>query len=427
MLEYIDLEYIPDESDMICEFRVTPAEGVSFRKAAENVALESSIGTWTDVGTLNERIARTLKPSVYYMDEQAGYIKIAYPVDLFEPGNIPEILSSIAGNIFGMKILKYLRLVDVKFPEKIVKSFSGPEYGINGVRRILNVYDRPLAGTIVKPKLGLTEDEHAKVAYEAWYGGLDIVKDDENLTSMSFNKFEDRIIKTLDMRDKAESETGEKKIYMANVTAGLREMIKRAEFVKEHGGEYIMVDVITTGWSALQALRDENLKLVIHAHRAMHGALTRHPEHGVTMLVIAKICRLIGCDQLHIGTAGVGKMKGGKKEELAIEEAITTDRQPENPELHLVGQEWYGINTVFPVASGGLHPLLTPELIDIMGKDIIAQYGGGCHGHIDGTVAGAKAIRQSIDAAINGISLEEYAKTHKELARAFETWGKRIN
>jgi ribulose-bisphosphate carboxylase large chain len=141
-------------------------------------------------------------------------VRVAYPIGLFEPGNMPNILSSISGNVFGLKAVKNLRLEDVDFPPEIVHSFKGPKFGVKGVRHLLKVYDRPLVGTIIKPKLGLKTADHAQVAYEAWVGGCDMVKDDENLSSQAFNPFENRVTRTLEKRDKAEDRTGEKKVYL---------------------------------------------------------------------------------------------------------------------------------------------------------------------------------------------------------------------
>jgi len=387
-LEYIDLKYKPKEDDLICEYHVEPYR-VSLKEACENIAAESSIGTWTDVWTMKPEIANRLKPHVFYLDKRTGCVKIAYSSELFELGNIPQVYSAIAGNIFGMKMLKNLRLEDIHFPKILIDSFKGPKFGVDGIRKLLKVKDRPLTGTIIKPKVGLDEKSHAKVAYEAWIGGLDIVKDDENLTSMTFNKFQKRII---------ELETGEKKIYMPNVTAETREMLKRADFVKKQGNEYIMVDILTLGWSGLQTLREdnENLELVIHAHRAGHAALTRNKRHGISMLVIAKTARLIGVDQIHIGTAAIGKMKGAKIEDYEVEEEIEQRFIQEKKGMHILEQDWYDIKPVLAVCSGGLHPGSIPALMKSMGKNIVMQFGGGCHGHPDGTFSGAKAIRQRI-------------------------------
>jgi ribulose-bisphosphate carboxylase large chain len=421
VLDYVDRNYTPNSEDLVCEYYVEP-DGISLEKAAQQIAAESSIGTWTTISTMNKKVAEKLRPSVFHIDRRKSLIKIAYNVNLFEPGNIPQVYSAIAGNIYGMNVLKNLRLEDVQFPEKMVKSFPGPKFGIAGIRKLTGVSKRPLIGTIVKPKVGLNESEHANVAYESWVGGLDVVKDDENLTSMSFNKFEERIRRTLEQRDRAELETGEKKIYMPNITADTDTMIKRAEFVKENGGEYIMIDILTAGWSALQTIRDMDLGMVIHAHRAMHGALTRNHKHGISMLTIAKTARLLGCDQLHIGTA-VGKMEGSAEEIRAIEHEVEDDIVHQNSVKRVLDQNWYGMKPTFAVCSGGLHAGMLPKLIKIMGTDIIAQFGGGCHWHPQGPRYGARGIRQAVEAVMAGESLIAASRKHTELAETVGRFG----
>jgi ribulose-bisphosphate carboxylase large chain len=416
-MSYIDLKYKPDKNDLVCLFRIEPEKRMSIKKAAEDVAAESSIGTWVTVSTMIPRIKK-LGAKVFEIKRK--YVKIAYPLELFEPGNMPQILSSIAGNIFGMKVVKNLRLEDVEWPFEIIKSFKGPLYGIEGVRKLLKIPKRPLCGTIIKPKLGLNEEEHAKAAYEAWAGGIDIVKDDENLSNQSFNNFAKRVLETLKMRDKAEKETGERKVYMPNITAEIDTMLERANFVKEAGGEYAMVDIVTVGWSALENLRNanEDLKLVLHGHRAGHAAFTRG-KHGISMVVVADVVRLIGIDQLHIGTI-IGKMEGVKEEILTIDEEIEKNLIMERS--HRLAEDWHNIKPVFAVCSGGLHPGLVPYLVKTLGNDIIIQAGGGIHGHKLGTRSGAKAMRQAIEATLNNISLKEYSKNHKELNIALKQW-----
>ena len=414
--DFLDLKYKPKEDDLICLFRVEPARGVSIKEAAENIALESSIGTWDEVKTEKEYMKK-LGAKVFSI--KGNYVKIAYPSSLFERGNAPNILSSIAGNIFGMKIVKNLRLEDIKIPSEILKSFSGPKHGISGIRKIMKVYDRPLLGTIVKPKLGLRTLDHAKVAYEAWIGGCDLVKDDENLSSQKFNEFEERLARTLEYADKAEEETGEKKAYLVNVTAETLEMIKRAELVEQLGGKFIMSDVITEGFGALQTLREADFKMAIHAHRAMHAAFTRNKKHGISMMVLADLIRLIGCDSLHIGTV-VGKLEGSLEEVSEIEEEIEKKKVKET-KIRL-SQNWNKIKPVMAVSSGGLHPGHVPFLIKHLGKDIIIQMGGGIHAHPNGTGAGARAARQAVDATMHRISLKQYAKKHSELRMALEKW-----
>nr|VDD89116.1 RuBisCO long chain, Form III-b [uncultured archaeon] len=398
-MDFVDLKYQPSETDLVCTFYVEP-DGISLKEAAGGVAAESSVGTWTELTTEKPYVER-LAARVFSIEGNTA--KIAYPIELFEGGNMPNILSSVAGNVFGLRALGNLRLLDIE----LVKSFKGPRFGIGGIRKLLKVPIRPLVGTIIKPKLGLKTVDHAKVAYDAWAGGCDIVKDDENLSSQTFNPFEERVLKTLEMRDRAESETRERKVYMANITAETETMLKRAEFVLSHGGEYVMVDILAAGFSALQTLRDQDFKLVIHAHRAGHAAFTKNPKHGIAMRVIAKVARVIGVDQLHVGTV-VGKMAETKQEVL---ENVAACKAPLN-----------GLEAVLPVASGGLHPRLVSALMETFGNDFVIQAGGGIHGHKNGTYAGATAMRQAVDATMEGKRLEEYAETHGELRLALELW-----
>jgi ribulose-bisphosphate carboxylase large chain len=403
-IDFVDLKYKPASTDLVCTFHVEP-QGFSLKEVAGGIAAESSIGTWTELTTVKPYVER-LAAHVFAI--KGNIVKIAYPIALFERGNMPNILSSITGNVFGLRALKNLRLNNIMLPAELANSFKGPRFGIDGIRDLLKIHDRPFVGTIIKPKLGLKTVDHARVAYDAWVGGCDIVKDDENLGSQRFNPFEERVVKTLASRDKAEEETGEKKMYMVNITAETDTMLKRAEWVLDHGGEYVMVDILTCGFSALQTLRDQNFKLVIHAHRAGHAALTKNPKHGIAMRVIAKVARIIGVDQLHVGTV-VGKMSETKQEVLENIEALKMEMGKLKP--------------VMPVASGGLHPRLVPALMAIFGKDFVIQAGGGIHGHKNGTVAGATAMRQAVDATLQGIPLEEYGESHGELKVALELWG----
>ena len=213
---------------------------------------------------------------------------------------------------------------------------------------------------------------------------------------------------------------------MPNITAQLSIMKERADFVIEHGGEYVMVDILTIGFSALQEIRDylDDKNTVIHAHRAMHAALTRNIKHGMTMLALAKLMRLIGMDQLHTGTV-VGKMDSGQRVVLEINNVLTEQKISDN-NITMLNQDWGNIKPVLPVASGGLSPLHIPDLIEILGKDVVFQFGGGCHGHPDGTKAGAKAIRQAVDAVLNGHDLKDYAENYAELAKAIKKWDQSI-
>jgi ribulose-bisphosphate carboxylase large chain len=404
--DFLDTGYSPAESDLVCTFRIVPAEDMSMEAAAARVASESSNGTWAALDA-DADVSRLSAVAFALRDD--GTVQVAYPPELFEAGSLPQILSCIAGNIMGMKAVESIRLEDSEWPAALVEGFPGPQFGSAVKHRLLDAGDRPALATVPKPKVGLPTEAHAEVGYEAWVGGVDLLKDDENLTDQGFNPFEERVTRSFERADEAESETGERKDYLVNITAETDEMVRRAEYVDDHGGNFVMVDIITTGWAAVQTVRErtDDLDLAIHAHRAMHAAFDRLPHHGVSMRSLAQFARLAGVDHLHTGTAGFGK--------LANEDTVGINEW-------LAG-ECHGLTDVLPCASGGLHPGIVDRVLDATGRDVIVQAGGGIHGHPDGTRAGAEAFRAAAEAWTAGESLESRAEDVPALATALEKWG----
>lgn len=371
------------------------------KKAALAIAAEQSTGTWTEVrGADNPLAARVVSA-------EGTEVEIGFPEELFEPGNIPQYLSVVAGNLFGLGALKKVRLQDVIFPDSLLSAHKGPRFGIEDARKILGVFNRPLVGTIVKPKVGLDPAGTAAVAAAAVRGGLDLVKDDETLTDQSFCPLIPRLEAVMAALDRVETQTGKKAFYAVNVTAGAEKILARAEQAVDHGANMVMIDVLTAGFSALEEL-SRNLKVPVHVHRTMHGAFTRDKGHGIAMLVISKMVRMTGGTNLHTGSY-TGKMARETEENDLSKEALRGD--------------WHGYKRVFPVASGGVYPAKVYGNLDGYGIDCIIQAGGGVHGHPDGTTAGARAMVQATAAWLKQIPLKEYAKDHKELETALKFWG----
>lgn len=371
------------------------------RKAAIAIAAEQSTGTWTEVrGADNPLAARVIRA-------EGTDVQIGFPEELFEPGNIPQYLSVVAGNLFGLGALKKVRLQDVIFPESLMRAHKGPRFGIEDARKILGVFDRPLVGTIVKPKVGLDPGGTAAIAAAAVRGGLDLVKDDETLTDQAFCPLISRVEEVMSALDKVEKETGKGAFYAVNVTTGADQILERAERAVDHGANMVMVDVLTAGFSALEVL-SRHVDVPVHVHRTMHGAFTRDKGHGISMVVISRLVRMAGGTNLHTGSY-MGKMARETMENDQSRDALR--------------EEWHGLKRVFPVASGGIYPAKVSGNLDGYGIDSIVQAGGGVHGHPDGTTAGAKAMVQAVEAWLKQIPLQEYAKDHKELETALKFWG----
>ena len=400
--------------DLIATYYFRTKEGVDATYAANAIREEQTTGTWTSLSTVNDKTAyvHDLDGSVEDLVElpDGGYLtRICFPHEIFEKGNIPQYLSVIAGNLFGLGKLEAVRLLDIDLPENLCG--CGPKFGIEGVRKIVGteVSGRPHIGTIIKPKVGLNPKDTAQVAYEAALGGLDLIKDDETLTNQTFCPLFERLEAVMDALDRAKDETGKQVLYAVNVTTGGDRIVELAHKAVSAGANMLMVDVLTAGFSAIQALaEDAAINVPIHVHRTMHGALTRNPHHGIAMRPIAKLVRSAGGDQLHTGSVS-GKMGSKAGEVIADNIEITKPLSYLKP--------------VFPVSSGGLHPGKVAAEISKLGTDIILQAGGGIHGHPEGTTAGTRAMLQAAEAAVLGIPAREYSLSHPELAAALAKWG----
>lgn len=296
----------------------------------------------------------------------------------------------------------------------------------------------PILGTVPKPKVGRTAQEQADLARRLWTAGdgtYDFIKDDENLTSLPFNKFDDRAKLVLAVQRELEEKGGKKKIYLCNLThSNLDTMIYRANLIKENGGRCMMIDVVTTGMAAVHTMRLKNPELIIHAHRAMHAFMTRESGSGITgvgslqgfsisMIVLAKIYRLLGVDSLHSGSPKAKMEDYGESEEIM--RILTKDMTEPNTKFHTLGQNWFGKKTVWPVASGGLHPGVMDMVMGKMGKDCYIQMGGGVLGHPKGAERGVEAALEARKAITDGQSVKEFVAAHPDsaLSEAVKLWG----
>jgi ribulose-bisphosphate carboxylase large chain len=418
--DFIDRDYKPRDDELIAYYYFDKADEMSIDDTIGRLASESSIGTWTTLETLDDRIFEMRGRSFENTD---NLVKISYPFVLWEKGNVAQLLSGIAGNIFGMKAVKNLRLIDAKLPVEYVNSFKGPNMGVDAIQRIFKK-EGPLLACVPKPKIGMTVEQHCEVAWDAWSGGIDLIKDDENLTSQKFNKFESRVKEMAKVRDKAEKETGEIKDALINVTAETDEMKRRTKVIHDYGFKYFMIDVVTTGFSAVQTLRNVagDLDMAMHAHRAMHATFTKHYTHGISMFFLAKLMRLIGVDNIHIGTV-VGKLDSPKQDVIDMKDMLLNKNVKEF-QGRTLEQDWGSLKATLPVASGGLHPGVLPEVMAVYDtSDMVLQVGGGIHGHPGGTHSGAKATVQAIDAWRDKVTIEEKAESSPELAKALAKWG----
>ena len=439
---YWEPDYVPKETDVLCLFRITPQDGVDPVEAAAAVAGESSTATWTVVWTDRLTACDSYRAKAYKVEPVPNnpgqyFAWVAYDLILFEEGSIANMTASLIGNVFSFKPLKAARLEDIRIPVAYVKTFKGPPTGLIVERERLDKFGRPLLGATTKPKLGLSARNYGRVIYEGLKGGLDFMKDDENINSQPFMHWRDRFLYVMDGVNKASAATGEVKGSYLNVTAAtMEEMYERAEFAKDLGSVVVMVDLVI-GWTAIQSMANWCRKndMVMHMHRAGHGTYTRQKNHGVSFRVMAKWLRLAGCDHLHTGTA-VGKLEG---DPMTVQGYYNVCRDSythtDLPRGLFFDQDWADTKKVMPVASGGIHAGQMHLLLDLFGDDVILQFGGGTIGHPAGIQAGGVANRVALEAMVKARNegkdiknegldiLRKASQFCTPLKQALDTWG----
>jgi len=404
---YWDANYSIKETDVLALFRITPQPGVDPVEAAAAVAGESSTATWTVVWTDLLTACDVYRAKAYRVDPVPSaadqfFAYIAYECDLFEEGSIPNLTASIIGNVFGFKAVKALRLEDMRIPYAYLKTFQGPATGVIVERERLDKFGRPLLGATVKPKLGLSGKNYGRVVYEGLAGGLDFLKDDENINSQPFMRWRERFLYCMEGINRAAAASGEVKGSYLNVTAAtMEEMYTRADYAKEIGSVIIMIDLVI-GYTAIQSMGIWARKndMILHLHRAGNSTYARQKNHGINFSVICKWMRMSGVYHIHAGTV-VGKLEGDPLMVKGFYNTLLENELEINlPQGLFFDMSWASLRKCMPVASGGIHCGQMHQLLYYLGDDVVVQFGGGTIGHPDGIQAGATANRVALEAMV---------------------------
>ena len=425
-------DLIKGDQHVLVAYHMQPAAGYGYLATAAHIAAESSTGTNVEVCTTDD-FTKGVDALVYFIDEAKGVMKVAYPIELFDR-NITDgramlvsFLTLAIGNNQGQGDVKCLKMHDFYVPRQFLRLFDGPSKDITDLWEILGrprVNGGYIAGTIIKPKLGLRPEPFAKAAYQFWLGG-DFIKNDEPQGNQVFCPTKKVIPLVADAMKRAMDETGQAKLFSANITADDHyEMCARADYILETFGPdankvAFLVDGYVGGPGMVTTARRQYPDQYLHYHRAGHGAVTSPSAlRGYTAFVLAKMSRLQGASGIHVGTMGYGKMEGAA-DDRNIAYMIERD-SADGPYYH---QEWYGMKPTTPIISGGMNALRLPGFFENLGHgNVINTSGGGSYGHIDSPAAGAISLRQSYECWKSGADPIEFVKEHKEFARAFESF-----
>lgn len=397
-------------------------------QAAEVVGGEQSSGTFVQVpgetADLKERFRAKVEsitpietvdmPSLPGAAEPAGgtyqraEVRLSFSIENMGT-NLPTLIATVAGNLFELRDVSGLKLIDIDLPDVFKEAYPGPQFGITGTRELAGVQDRPIIGTIVKPSVGLTPEATADLVGDLAGADIDFVKDDELMANAPHSPLAQRVEKVMAVINDAAERNGKKVMFAFNITDELDAMLKHHDTVKAAGGTCVMVSLNSIGPVALAHLR-KHCALPIHGHRNGWGMYTRSPHLGMGFRAYHKIWRLAGVDHIHVN--------GLKNKFWEPDDSVVNS-------IQACFEPFLGGYPVMPVISSGQTGMQAPETYRrINSVDVMYLAGGGMMAHPGGPPAGNVALRQCWEAAVKGIDLETYAKDHPELAQSIEKFGK---
>ncbi len=322
--------------------------------------------------------------------------------------NLPTLIATVAGNLFELRDVSGLKLLDFDVPQAFAERYVGPQFGIAGTRKLAGVFDRPIIGTIIKPSVGLTPQATADVTGDLAEAGIDFIKDDELMVDPPHSPLKERVEKVMAVINKAADRTGKKVMFAFNITDELDAMLRHHDTVLGAGGTCVMVSLNSVGSMGVAHLR-KHCQLPIHGHRNGWGMLTRHPMLGIGFSAYQKIWRLAGVDHIHVN----GLRNKFWEPDDSVVRSIEACFKP-----------FLGGYDIMPVISSGQWGGQAPDTYKRVGRvDLMHLAGGGIMAHPGGPASGMKAMSQAWEAAVLGIDLETYATDHIELQQAIEKFG----
>lgn len=329
--------------------------------------------------------------------------------------SLPNVLATVAGNLFELREVSALRLLDVEFPPEFAAAYPGPRAGIAGTRALAGVAVGPMIGTIIKPSVGLDPAQTASLVSRLAEGGIDLLKDDELQANGPHCPFADRVEAVMKVLNDFADRTGKKPMYAFNITGEMDEMKRNADLVRDAGGTCVMVGIHSVGLPAVAALR-QHTDLPIHGHRNGWGLFSRSRDIGISFIAWQKFWRIAGVDHLHVNGLRNKFSEDGASSIASASQCLTP--------LFDGDRDF----RVMPVFSSGQSAEQVEDTYKALGStDLIYCAGGGIMGHPHGPAGGIRSLREAWQAAVEGISLETYAATHPALHAAVETFRSRLS
>ena len=375
------IDIVRDDKDLAKYFYVTydVESATTVYDVAWGIAVGQSIGNpskrsvWETDEMIEDYCAKILRSANF--DKKKGLVTIAYPnanID-WDTDGIAHLLCIIQGGQTDIDIIKKCRVVGLEIHPQIIDThFKKPKYGITGMREFTGNFGKPFFGGIIKPKTGITPQTLLEMTKELVEGGVNFIKEDEILSNPAICRLEDRVELISNYI------TGKQVVYCFCINSDPAHIETRAKFVAQNGGNGVHINV-WSGLGSYRTIRNLDLPLFIHYQKSGDKVITgKKNPFGIEWTVLCQLAAISGVDTIHAGMWG-GYLSDPEDEITAYMDV-----------LHR--------GNVVPALSCGMTAELIPPIVEKFGVDWMANVGGAIHGHPEGTLAGARKIRNAIDA-----------------------------
>jgi len=357
------------------------SSSTSLKDAAWNLAIGQSVGNpnvrneWETEEMFENHSCIILGDESKLATEVCGNVEIAFPVANtdWNTDGISHMLCQLMGGHVDIDIIIGCRLIKLELPKTVTKHFLGPKFGLTGIREFTGQYNKPLFGSIVKPKIGVSPEVLLEMVKQMVDGGADFIKEDEIMSNPACAPLERRV----DLIANYLAKQGRKVVFCHTVNCDPHFIVDRVKRVYELGGNGVHINVFS-GLGVYNSIRKQDLPLFLHFQKSGDKVFTdKKHRFSISWPVICQLATLMGVDTIQTG------MMGGYSNDdpIELQEALTVLRA----------------GNTLPVLSCGFHPGLVEKITAIAGNDYLANVGGAVHGHPGGTIAGARAMRQAID------------------------------
>ena len=353
----------------------------NLREAAWNLAIGQSVGNpsvrneWETDDLFENHSCVIVEDEKLLLGKTAGRVSIAFPVANtdWETDGISHMLCQLMGGHVDIDIITKCRLVKLELPETVTKHFLGPKFGLSGFRELTGQYNKPLFGSIVKPKIGITPEVLLEMVKQMVDGGVDFIKEDEIMVNPVCAPLERRV----DIIANYLAKQSRKIVFCHTINCDPHVLVDRVKRVHELGGNGVHINVFS-GYGSYNSIRKLDLPLFLH-FQSSGAKVTTDVNHrfSISWPVICQLATLMGVDTIQTGMVG----------------GYSNDDPDEILECLKILRDG---NTT-PALSCGFHPGLVEKVTELVGVDYLANAGGAVHGHPNGTVSGARAMRQAVD------------------------------